>query len=77
MPYLAKIVDQVPYGRVWCSCYGSGECCKKHTEIHGMHSVRVAARLDNRKLERILKSRTEPGIHLFLYPDFHASLQGS
>ena len=29
---VANIVDQVPNSRVWCSCYGSGEYCKKHTE---------------------------------------------
>ena len=32
----AKSVDQVSdsrfWCRVWCSCYGSGECCKKHIE---------------------------------------------
>lgn len=50
MLYFAKIVDQVPDSRVWCSCYGSRECCKKHTEICGMHSVRVSARLDNCQL---------------------------
>lgn len=31
-----KSIDQVPDSRFWyrgwCSCYGSGECCKKHTE---------------------------------------------
>lgn len=50
MLYFAKIVDQVPDSRVWCSCYGSRECCKKHTEICGMHSVRGSARLDNCQL---------------------------
>ena len=42
MPQSAKIVDQVPDGRFWCSRYGSGECCKKHTEICGMHGIRVS-----------------------------------
>lgn len=49
--YFAKIVDQVPDGRVWCSCYGSGECCKKHTEIYRMHSVRVSVELGSSEQE--------------------------
>ena len=51
----AKIVDQVPDSRVWCSCYGSGECCKKHTERYGMHNVRVSARLDKREAGENIK----------------------
>ena len=68
----ANIVDQVPDSRIRCSCYGSRECCKKHTEICGMHSFRFSAGLDDCKLEKMMKdcTRTPNPLSLISRPQY-------